>query len=487
MTTYTYDAAGRQTGIAYANGATATYGYDNADRLLSLSHSHPTQGAIASFTYTLDAVGNRRTMVDGDGTTTYTYDALNRLTRVVYPGGETVDYTYDPMGSRLTLTSSVSGAISYTYDAADQLLTAGATTYTWDANGNMTGKGGATYTWDALDRLTGITNGATTAGYSYNGDGARTATQVNGVMTQVVQDVAAPLPLVLAETAAGQTSRYIYGNDLLTQLDPAGAAAFYHPDGLGSTRALSNSAGQRTDWYSYDAFGATRSHTGPSGQAFTFTGEQVDGESGLVFLRARYYEVGTGRFISRDAFGGFDSETQTLNRYVYAQNRPVTYVDPDGRFAFLAVAAGAVIVYGAYETYQAWNNFIDDTEQAQENLSGYYEFDFDDPEWQSKYEDYNPGKDIHGMARSGLYAGLSTPGTSLSGPPATSLDWAEPVSFFLKKLLGLEYGKPARVEPVRPGSGKGISTSSAYWRANAGAMGQPASAPKYYSGGGGAW
>ncbi len=163
----------------------------------------------------------------------------------------------------------------------------------------MTGKGSAVYTFDALDRLAQVVDGATTVQFAYNGDGVRLSKTGQRRDDDYLQDVAAPLPVVLGETTAGQTSRYVYGNDLLTQLDPMGTAAFYHPDGLGSTRALSNAAGQRTDWYSYDAFGATRSHTGPSGQAFTFTGEQVDGESGLVFLRARYYDPDGGAVSSR--------------------------------------------------------------------------------------------------------------------------------------------------------------------------------------------
>ena len=101
-------------------------------------------------------------MQDLDGTTSYVYDNLYRLTQVTYPGGEQVTYAYDPMGNRTSLTSTVSGATSYTYDAADRLLTAGATSFAWDANGRMTGKGSATYTYDALDRLTQVVSGATT-------------------------------------------------------------------------------------------------------------------------------------------------------------------------------------------------------------------------------------------------------------------------------------------------------------------------------------
>ena len=330
ITQYTYDAANRPTGIQYPNDVQAAYTYDTADQLLSLIHTHPVNGTIASATYTLDAVGNRLSMQDLDGTTSYLYDSLYRLTQVSYPGGEQVTYAYDPMGNRTSLISTVSGATSYTYDAADRLLTAGATSFTWDANGRMTGKGSATYAYDPLDRLTQVVDGATTVQFAYNGDGVRLSKTVNGATTAYVQDVQAPLPVVLAETTGGQTSRYIYGNDLLERADPAGVPAFYHADGLGSTRALSDLAGQRTDAYSYDVFGATRSHTGSSGQPFTFTGEQGDAELGLVYLRARYYDSQVGRFIQRDSRQGLASRPESLNRYVYVQNNPASLVDPSG-------------------------------------------------------------------------------------------------------------------------------------------------------------
>jgi RHS repeat-associated protein len=308
--------------------------YDNADRLRSVVYTHASHGTIASAAYTLDQVGNRLTMADLDGTTTYTYDKLHRLKTVAYPGGELVTYNYDAMGNRTSMVSSVAGTTSYSYDAADRLTSftapGGSTALTWDANGNMIGKGSASYSFDALDRLTRVVSSTTTVQFSYNGDGVRVGKTVNGATTSYLQDTAAPLPVVAVETTGGQASRYIYGSDLLTLIDAAGAPVFYHTDGLGSTRALSNQAGQRTDRYSYDVFGATRSHVGASSQVFGFTGEQLDEELGLMYLRARYFNPQTGRFVSNDPWPGQEDAIQTLNGYAYASNTPLTYVDPSG-------------------------------------------------------------------------------------------------------------------------------------------------------------
>ncbi len=330
VTTYSYDAANRPDGVVYPNGVQAVYIYDDADRLLSVAHTHPTNGSITSASYTVDAVGNRLSMTDPDGATAYNYDNLYRLTGVTYPDGETVSYAYDPMGNRTSLISTVHGTTTYTYDASDRLLTAGATAFTWDDNGRMTGKGAATYAYDPLDRLTQVVDGATTVQFTYNGDGVRLSKTADGTTTAYLQDLQSALPVVLTETTGGQSNAYLYGMDLLAQIDPAGNPAYYHADGLGSTRALSDAAGQRTDGYTFDVFGAVRSHAGSAAQPFMFAGEQWDEESALFFLRARYYGPALGRFMSKDAIGGIDVLSQTLNHFVYAGNNPNRYVDPTG-------------------------------------------------------------------------------------------------------------------------------------------------------------
>jgi RHS repeat-associated protein len=344
LTSYQYDDAGRQTGIAYPNGVQAALTYDNANRLLSYIHVHPTYGTIATVTYTLDNAGNRLSMVDADGTTAYTFDALHRLTQVVYPDGEQVVYGYDPMGNRTAMTSTVDGGTAYTYDAADQLLsftdTSGTTALAWDLNGNMTAKGAGVYTFDALDRLTSVASGTLVVEYAYSGGGVRLAKTVDGVETTYLQDIEVALPVVLAETTFGQTDRYVYGTDMLLMEDASGTTAYYHADGLGSTRALSDSAGVRTDAYSYDAFGAERMHSGTAKQPFGYAGEQQDEELGLVFLRARYYDPQVGRFASKDPFVGLDTDAQSRNRFVYADQNPVLLTDPSGCWVQLLPGVG---------------------------------------------------------------------------------------------------------------------------------------------------
>ena len=213
------------------------------------------------------------------------------------------------------------------FDAANRLTALGADSYTYDANGNQTGKtsGGVTttYSYDALDRLTGI-SGPVTASYSYNGDGLRVSKTVGGTTTTYTWDVLG-LPVVLADG-----TEYVWGQGLISQITSSSAATYAHADGLGSIRLLTDSAGTVVGTQQYDAFGAARSQSGVQ-LAFGYTGEQVDAESGLVYLRARYMDLATGRLLTHDPVPGYAADPASHQAYVYVRNNPVRWRDPTGR------------------------------------------------------------------------------------------------------------------------------------------------------------
>ncbi|HEX2923497.1 MAG TPA: RHS repeat-associated core domain-containing protein, partial [Chloroflexota bacterium] len=110
-----------------------------------------------------------------------------------------------------------------------------------------------------------------------------------------------------------------------------GTRRYYHGDALGSTRVVTDDAGNPVSAYSYDAYGAVRAQAG-EGRGFTYTGEQLDTETSLVFLRARYYDPQTGRFLSRDTIAADPTNSQDLNRYGYVRGNPTSRVDPTGHW-----------------------------------------------------------------------------------------------------------------------------------------------------------
>jgi len=99
---------------------------------------------------------------------------------------------------------------------------------------------------------------------------------------------------------------------------------------MGSVRQLTSLTGAVTDTYSYDAFGNLLASTGSTPNNFLYRGEQYDSALGLEYLRARYYNPATGRFLSKDPWGGSLADPATLHKYSYVGGNPINYHDPTG-------------------------------------------------------------------------------------------------------------------------------------------------------------
>jgi RHS repeat-associated protein len=259
----------------------------------------------------------------GIDASTYGYDRLSRLTTVTGPDGPRT-YAYDPAGNRSSRILSGTTTV-YTYDRADRISAAGAMAITVNANGNTTAKGPDAFTFDQPNRLKTATVAGTTETYVYDGDGVRFSRQVGaGSPIRYVSDVNRSLPVTIDDG----TRKYVYGLGLAYAV--AGSTIeVYHPDRLGSTRAITDAAGAVTATYRTDEWGVPTTTTGSSSQPYRFTGEPQDG-TGLIYLRARYLDPSIGRFMSRDRMVGSPFAAQSLNRCVYATNNPVGLTDPSG-------------------------------------------------------------------------------------------------------------------------------------------------------------
>lgn len=85
-----------------------------------------------------------------------------------------------------------------------------------------------------------------------------------------------------------------------------------------------------TDTFSYDAFGNLIDRTGNTPNLYLYAGEQYDPDLNLYYNRARYLNVGTGRFWNMDSFEGSKSDPRSLHKYLYTRNSPVDRIDPSG-------------------------------------------------------------------------------------------------------------------------------------------------------------
>ncbi len=102
---------------------------------------------------------------------------------------------------------------------------------------------------------------------------------------------------------------------------------------MGNVRYLTNSSGTTvtSGALAYDPFGKQTSGS-TTVSNYTFQDEQKDGESGLTYLRARYYDPTIARFTSQDSMSGYLDNPASQNGYNYAYDNPVNLADPSGQF-----------------------------------------------------------------------------------------------------------------------------------------------------------
>lgn len=356
-TVHDYDPNGNRESLAHANGVVTTYSYDSLNRLKDITAVANGGTIVANFNYMLGPAGNRTRIVELDGTTkNYTYDDLYRLTNETVTLGAAPrwsnSFVYDPVGNRQTQNRVEIGGgtrnVAYTYDNRDRLTVEDTVNYGWDQNGNLISKSGpegATYEWDFENRLKQVTLAdGTTVAHIYDVDGTRvrTVTTSPGGPAQVVEYLVYTsgwLSQVVLEgsSTSSVSSYYVRGDDLISvirpQADAPSEVKYYHADGLGSIRALTDSAGVVTDTWQFEAFGTVVAHTGSDPNAYLFAGEMLDPNVGFAYHRARWLDPSVGRFGSMDPFAGSTGDPISLHKYLYAAGSPADRVDPTGLFS----------------------------------------------------------------------------------------------------------------------------------------------------------
>jgi RHS repeat-associated protein len=354
MVSYTYYDNGLVDERRHGNGTVVKHEYDGANRLTKITHWPGTVGQgnpLDSFAYQYDAHGNRTRLTFADNSyIQFYYNSIDELEVEVWREADgteyrRIEYFYDPNGNRTrrVLTEYENGnpvvtTTDYEHNAGNQVTeaTTGSETITFqhDNNGNLTEKQEATgttvYAWDYDDRLTGITfPDLSTNAFGYNGQHRRVEKEDSEGTKKYEWD---GLNVLLERDGSGNFQmRYTQGltpvagiGANVARRDSAGDDVWFHQDGVGSTRRLTDSTPTTVRTYAYDAFGNVLATAGTDGTAYRFTGKESDVDSGLIYFGARYYDPGLGRFISQDWID------KGPNRYAYCANNPVNGVDPEG-------------------------------------------------------------------------------------------------------------------------------------------------------------
>ena len=160
--------------------------------------------------------------------------------------------------------------------------------------------------------------------YKYDVDGTRVSSTVNGQETRFLIDANRPYAQVLQEyTPTGNIQvSYVYGNSLVSQ-ERNGISSFYNYDGHSGVRLLTDTTGNATDSYTYDAYGNILQTTGTTTNSYLYRGEQFDPNLKLQYLRSRYYNPNLGRFNRADSFEGVQEMPLSRNQYIYGHSNPV--------------------------------------------------------------------------------------------------------------------------------------------------------------------
>jgi len=227
--------------------------------------------------------------------------------------------------------------INYVYDAGNKLLQAGNTTFTYDGNGNMVSKteNGQTtaYVYNYEDKMiqVNLPNGSSIV-YSYDHSGKRIAKTAGGTTIDYYFDGD---DLVTEAQGASILAYYTQGQGLLSQRRN-NASYFYHYDGLGSTKALTDANQNIQNTTKYDAWGNILQSSGTITNPYLYVGElgyYGDGDAGMYLLTQRWYNPLVGRFVVWDPIGR-GVQRKSLGVYLYTSNNPVNAVDPKGLFCW---------------------------------------------------------------------------------------------------------------------------------------------------------
>jgi RHS repeat-associated protein len=379
---YAYDLGERQTGFLYPNGKEVSRAYDTAGRLESITDW---LGGTTTFGYDADSnlTGIAFPAASGD-VDEYAYDRASRMSEARFKkGGETLaslSYLRDALGQvEEEARSGLPGpeAIGYGYDKDDRLIEAGTASFEYDPADNLTKGIGSTNAYDAASQLetgTGLTYAydklgertkstpssgpATTYAYDQAGNLTSISRPEEGEVAGIAESFAYDATGLLASKTSGLTTRhftwglsgslplllndgersYVYGPGGLPieQINSSEAPTYLHHDQLGSTRLLTGANGETSASFSYAPYGGLEGNTGTATTPLGFAGQYTDGESGLQYLRARFYDQGTGQFLTRDPIEG-----QTRQPYSYGVDNPLNGVDPSGLDGEL-VAGGCI-------------------------------------------------------------------------------------------------------------------------------------------------
>lgn len=186
----------------------------------------------------------------------------------------------------------------------------------------------------------------TDAQFVYNENGLRVKKTVNGVVT----DYTLHGKNVVHMTKGNDELHFFYDAQNRPAVVVYNNVPYAYVKNLqGDIVALLNGAGNVVVSYAYDAWGMPIGKSGTLAETlgtlnpFRYRGYVYDEETGLYYLRSRYYNPNLGRFVNADRVFDANASVTTYNQYAYCDNCPVIYLDSEGRGLFTSLVIGFVV------------------------------------------------------------------------------------------------------------------------------------------------
>lgn len=161
-------------------------------------------------------------------------------------------------------------------------------------------------------------NGAVTPGKSKGNPSLSLFRQRRLIRMNTIMRIAGKPLIVLMALAAASVSH-------------AGTVTYIYTDPQGTALAETDASGNVTATFDYKPFGSQALGSPPNGPGFT--GHVNDADTNLVYMQARYYDSAVGRFLSVDPVKVNGKTAVNFNRYWYANDNPIRFIDPDGRYS----------------------------------------------------------------------------------------------------------------------------------------------------------
>lgn len=326
--------------VTYPNGVTVATTWKNAGQMDTLTVKHNTTVLLTrNYNYTDPANSHQdfarlNSTNDGTNTTTYTYNAVDRV-KTATTGSQVYNYNlYDNNGNLTKMTSPSGTVTQFTYNADNELTCkytgaacsgSGFTTYTYDATGNLTASStGFSATYNALNQLTTGSNTYADAGQTLRiGSGTKHFTY--------------SLLGTAAETNGSSTTNYLHNSDgtLLGMATGTGSSSkdYYILDGLGSVIGVTDSTGALARSYTYDPYGNSNGGTGSLSQPWQYASGYLDNTtptSGFYKFGTRYYDTTNARWTQLDPKSGSLGDPMSQDGYLYVNDDPLNAVDASG-------------------------------------------------------------------------------------------------------------------------------------------------------------